>query len=362
MDTVLGTKDKRSKNDRLKNSSNSFCAGFAHKCTAVVLRMGKVEKGMLFQVICCQYVTTTYMILLSKIQDYVKNYKDDLEEFKRYKIWQGNKEFVEEHNRNNHGFTLTMNKFADRNTNDFEHIPYTPELYTLNKDIVEIFKYNNNTDIPNSIDWRTNGYVTKVKNEGQHCFSSWAFSVTGSVEGQHFRKTGHLVSLSEQNLIDCSKDNAGCIGGYEDRAFDYIVKNNGIETEASYPYKAKEDSCHFNQSLVGATITGYVNVTSKDECALQYAVATVGPITVTINGSRLGFQLYHSGVYYEPDCSDLGLDRSLLVVGYGNEDGQDYWLAKNSWGTHWGINGYIKMARNRDNNCGIATQPRYPTV
>ncbi len=88
----------------------------------------------------------------------------------------------------------------------------------------------------------------------------------------------------------------------------------------------------------------------------------IGPITATINGSRWNFQLYQSGVYYEPDCSDLGLDRSVLVVGYGSEKGQDYWLVKNSWGTHWGEEGYIKMARNRDNNCGIATQPRYPTV
>ncbi|XP_064393793.1 digestive cysteine proteinase 2-like [Halichondria panicea] len=228
-----------------------------------------------------------------------------------------------------------------------------------------MFTYDSSVELPNSVDWRTKGYVTRPcpsQNPGYATVSSWAFSVTGSIEGQHCRKTGILISLSEQNLIDCSKDNAGCIGGYEDRAFDFVVKNNGIDTKASYPYTAQEGVCHFNQSHVGANINGYVNITSKDENALQQAVATIGLITATINGSRLSFQLYHSGVYYEPDCSDLGLDRSVLVVGYGSEKGQDYWLVKNSWGTHWGEEGYIKMARNRDNNCGIATQPRYPTV
>lgn len=163
-----------------------------------------------------------------------------------------------------------MNEFADLESNEFVSMINSYKSVSSN---TAMFTYDSSVELPNAVDWRTKGYVTRVKNEGRHCFSSWAFSVTGSIEGQHFRKTGTLISLSEQNLIDCSKDNAGCIGGYEDRAFDFVVKSNGIDTEVSYPYTANEGVCRFNQSHVGADINGYVNITSKDDNALQQAVA-----------------------------------------------------------------------------------------
>ncbi|XP_038823289.1 cathepsin L.1 [Salvelinus namaycush] len=190
---------------------------------------------------------------------------------------------------------------------------------------------------------------------------------TGSLEGQHYRKTNKLVSLSEQQLVDCSGEfgNMGCMGGLMDQAFEYIksLAPGGLDTEDSYAYHAEDKKCHYKPDSLGATCTGYVDMTSGDESALQQAVATVGPVSVAIDAAHSSFQLYKSGVYDEPDCSSDQLDHGVLAVGYGtSDDGQDYWLVKNSWGLDWGDKGYITMSRNKHNQCGIATASSYPLV
>nr|AJF94917.1 cathepsin L8 [Nephilengys cruentata] len=220
-----------------------------------------------------------------------------------------------------------------------------------------------NVDLPSKVDWREKGLVTAVKDQGK-CGSCWAFSTTGSLEGQHMKKTGDLVSLSEQNLVDCVKDNEGCNGGWMDSAFEQIKRENGIDTEASYPYVGVQNSCLFNKLTVGATCAGYVDLPEGDEKVLKQAVTKIGPISVAINAGAESFHNYKSGIYYEPNCpNDVDdLTHAVLVIGYGTENDTDYWLVKNSWGSSWGMNGYIKMSRNRDNNCGIATKASYPLV
>ncbi|GFS28320.1 cathepsin L [Nephila pilipes] len=222
-----------------------------------------------------------------------------------------------------------------------------------------------NADFPDKIDWRQKGYVTAIKDQGI-CGSCWAFSATGALEGQMKKKNGQLVSLSEQNLVDCSKaeGNDGCNGGLMDLAFQYITNNQGIDTEASYPYTEQDHpQCYYKNSGFGATCTGFVDLPSKNEEALKKAVATVGPISIAINASGF-FSSYDSGIYDPEEC--LGdrnhLNHGVLLVGYGTENSKDYWLIKNCWGTTWGTNGYMKMRRNRGNLCGVATLASYPLV
>lgn len=298
---------------------------------------------------------------------YQKSYSTVDEEVKRFKIFVQHSENVEKHMAEEkldgrHGFEVAINKFADLSSEEFVKMfngykqrPKTGQNPT--------FLAPANVQLNQTVDWRKLGYVTGVKNQGQ-CGSCWSFSATGSLEGQHFKKTGKLVSLSEQNLVDCSgaEGNEGCDGGFMDWAFNYIQKNNGIDTEASYPYTAQDGTCHFNKANVGATVAGHTDIKSGDEKALQQAVGTVGPISVAIDASNWSFQLYSKGVYNEPACSSSQLDHGVLAVGYGTQGKKAYWLVKNSWGADWGLQGYILMSRDKNNQCGIATDASYPLV
>jgi len=297
-----------------------------------------------------------------------KRYGDAQEQVRR-DIWETNLKIVQDHNIQAdlgvHSYYLGMNKFADLTITEFVKMMngYNATLRGQRNQNRRVHTRNPNVPLPDTVDWRDKGYVTEIKDQGQ-CGSCWAFSSTGALEGQHFKATGKLVSLSEQNLVDCStkQGNMGCNGGLMDQAFDYIKENNGIDTEVSYPYEAKDDDCRFKAADVGATDTGYTDIKSKDESALQDAVANVGPISVAIDASHSSFQLYKSGIYNEIFCSQVRLDHGVLAVGYGTDSGKDYWLVKNSWGEGWGNKGYIQMSRNKRNQCGIATASSYPTV
>jgi len=299
-----------------------------------------------------------------------KSYKNIAEETHRFNIWKSNEDLIKSHNADAEkgikSFWLKMNKFGDLTPKEFASI-YNGFNATLKASVskpTNVFEYKPSLQVPDKIDWRTQGYVTDIKDQGQ-CGSCWAFSSTGSLEGQHFAKSGKLVSLSEQNLVDCStsQGNQGCNGGLMDQAFTYIKVNNGIDTEDSYPYTAEDGSCAFNAANVGATDSGFTDIKTKDEDALKQAVGTVGPVSVAIDASHASFQLYSHGIYHETFCSQTRLDHGVLAVGYDSEgSGKDFWIVKNSWGPGWGNKGFIQMSRNRDNNCGIATSASYPVV
>jgi len=277
----------------------------------------------------------------------------------RFSIFRSNLDFINSHDAEAAGFTVALNEFADQTLEEFSrwacgmNITKTPSVYASQV----------HSGAPASWDWRTKGAVTHVKNQGQ-CGSCWSFSATGSTEGAHFLKAGKLVSLSEQNLVDCSvpEGNEGCNGGLMDQAFEYVIKNKGLDTEASYPYTATgPNPCKFNRATVGADLGSYHDIPSGNEMALLDAVYKT-PVSVAIDASHASFQFYSGGVYNEPACSSTQLDHGVLAIGWGDYQGKAYWLVKNSWGSGWGLSGYIMMSRNANNQCGIATAASYPIV
>jgi len=307
--------------------------------------------------------------------DFMQKYKKTYEhsEFAlRYQTFKQNLEFIDAHNKATREFTVAMNEFGDLSAKEFAAIFNGAKLPKGVKfEPVKMPQRIAGVDVsalPKTVDWRKKGAVTGVKNQGQ-CGSCWSFSTTGTVEGQHFLAgQGTLVGLSEQNLVDCSTPEGceGCDGCWPTWAMKYIISNGGVDLEADYPYTAEDGTCHYKVADRGACIQKFEEIPAGNETALQVAVATVGPISVCIDASQSSFQFYESGVYYSYFCSSTELDHAVLAVGYGTDStiygAEDYWLVKNSWGTSWGDAGYIKMIRNWDNNCGIATAASYPVI
>jgi len=292
---------------------------------------------------------------------YGKSYTSD--EFQsRFSIFKQNMDYVRDWNAAESSTVLGLTYFADLTNEEYRSI-YLGTHFDGTERLKNALPFNLEAPLADTVNWVNKGAVTPIKNQGQ-CGSCWSFSTTGSTEGAHFLKTGNLVSLSEQNLMDCSKSygNNGCNGGLMDDAFKYIIANKGIDTESSYPYTAATKfDCKYKAADSASTLSNFKDVTSGSETALADA-AKITPISVAIDASHNSFQLYTSGVYYEPACSSTQLDHGVLVVGYGSDNGSDYWIVKNSWGTTWGMSGYIWMSRNKDNNCGIATMASYPIV
>lgn len=300
-------------------------------------------------------------------------YSSPKEEALRFDQWNKNKAFVDEHNllhaAGEKTFTVGMNKFADLSGEEFaeKYLSKVRDLKGPHPPMCTPSTIAANSTMRAAADWRTASppVVTPIKDQGQ-CGSCWAFSTVAGLEGQWALAGNPLTSLSEQNLVDCSQNwgNFGCGGGLMDQGFTYIHDNNGIDTEASYPYTAMDGKCVFNAANVGATLSDCKDVPQGDEGALANAINMIGPMSVAIDASHASFQLYTSGVYYEPECSSQFLDHGVTAVGYGTDAtaGMDYYIVKNSWGTSWGNQGYIEMARNKNNNCGIASASSYPIV
>lgn len=305
------------------------------------------------------------------VKTYNKRYANQEEADIRREIWEDNVAFIRSHNllfdMGHKTFTVGLNMYADWSFSEYRKylLGFKGNDNSQKSENLFFYPRERYESLPDTVDWRKKGYVTPVKNQGQ-CGSCWAFSSTGSLEGQHFKKSGQLVSLSEQNLVDCTKKygNGGCHGGWMNNAFTYVSDNKGLDTEQSYPYEAKDDNCRYNPDTSGATDSGHVDITKDDEQALKAAVATVGPIAVAIDASHRSFQLYKSGLYEEPACSNKSTDHAVLAVGYGHmpSDSKHYWLVKNSWSTTWGMEGYIMMARDKGNMCAIASYASYPRV
>jgi len=295
--------------------------------------------------------------------------------------WKNNDQIIEETNAKNLTYTLGHNAFSGMNSEEFaEHMHFG-----LNRDLIAsavgLRGFSETLDLvalPTSVDWRTKGAVTSVKNQKQ-CGSCWSFSTTGALEGIYAIKRGNLISFSEQQLVDCDYIRAGgtslgCNGGDMKSAMEWIGKNNGLCTESAYPYVSGETKtngpCQKTCAIVsGSDISTTVSVSANSDNAMMTALAQQ-PVSVAIEADQSSFQLYKSGVF--TGTCGTNLDHGVLLTGYGTMNGLDYYIMKNSWDVTWGSQGYMYMARGLDasgkpynggkGQCGVLMQGVYPVL
>ncbi|KAL6572109.1 Cysteine protease xcp2 [Orobanche minor] len=293
-------------------------------------------------------------------QKHGKKYESVKEKLHRFEIFKDNLKHIDERIKVVSNYWLGLNEFADMSHDEFKkmYLGFKPDHFIERNDQShKEFKYMNVEDLPESVDWRTRGAVSPVKNQGP-CGDCWAFSAVAAVEGINQIVKKKLIALSEQELVDCDTSfNKGCDGGLMNYAFTYIVVNGGLRKEEEYPYKAKNGTCKGNEDnseLV--TISGFDSIPAYDEQSLLKAVAHQ-PISVAIEASGKDFQFYEGGVF-DGECG-TDLDHGVTAVGYE----LDYITVKNSWGVNWGEEGYIRMKAKTGKpagTCGINMMASFP--
>jgi len=296
-------------------------------------------------------------------EKFAKKYENVQELETRFAVFRENFRNIITHNADrNQSFTMGVNQFTDLTPEEFKAQMIRGLKAPVGSFGCGTFS-NSASGAPSSIDWRTKGAVTTVKDQGQ-CGSCWTFSSTGAMEGAWAIAKGQLIDLAEQELVDCAGlkyGSMGCNGGQMEGAFKFIIEN-GQCAASSYPYTARDGTCHSCSAVAHATSCS--DVKPNDQLSLKAAVAKQ-PVAVAIEADTKYFQSYSGGVLTSASCG-TSLDHGVLAVGYGEENGQKYWLVKNSWGTSWGDQGYVKIGRSESTNdagiCGIAMDPSFPTV
>jgi cathepsin F len=299
--------------------------------------------------------------IFSKFQEFIvkhnKKYTTMEEYMERFKIFKNNYERVEAMQispERQSSFNLGITKFSDMTAQEFRKTYLNLKISV--KDIVKgksKLSFLELNDAPESHDWRDHGAVGPVKDQGS-CGSCWAFSSVANLEGLNYIKNKNFLQFSEQQLVDCDKVDEGCNGGLMENAFQYLKENGGIEISKDYPYKGYGQKCKFDKSKSALKVNGFHFAPSEDEEVIKQMLYTTGPLSVALNADVL--QYYNDGIidYDANDCDPQGLNHGVALVGYGTENGQDFWIVRNSWGKGWGENGYFRIARGKG-TCGINT-------
>lgn len=318
-------------------------------------------------------------------ETYSKVYDNETEELTRRQVWEKNLKYIEQHNSESekgiHSFAVSMNKYGDMTGDEFKAAYFNAirSKQSYKKSNRKVNKSYSTEQLPYSVDWRIKGFVSSVKDQGVLGDAS-DYAAVGSLESVYaIQVSKKLVELSVQNLHECSS------ASYPDQAFQYVHKNNGIDTAEGYKHRVtrdirctnvlpnnlknmflfkccKDGSCQFDSKFIGATCNGPVYVPKGDEQNLTASIAFVGPVAVGIDASQPSFMFYTSGIYSDKLCNQKSIDHVVVAVGYGSTASGDYYILKNSWGPDWGMNGYILLARNSNNMCGVATAAVYPSV
>ncbi|TDG51123.1 hypothetical protein AWZ03_002486 [Drosophila navojoa] len=270
-------------------------------------------------------------------------------------------------------YTLTINVFSDMTTKETSPLLGSKRTAIGEELIATHISFlpgrMQSKSLPESFDWREKGGVTPPGSQGP-CGSCWAFATISALEGHLFRRTGVLVPLSQQNLVDCADayGTEGCDGGFQDYGFEYI-RDHGVTLANKYPYEQSENMVCRQNETAGAPprdsivkVRDYASIPPGDQDLMMQIIATLGPLACSMNGSPVSFQQYKSGIYDDPECNNDEVNHSVTVVGYGSENGRDYWIVKNSYSQNWGEAGFFRLARNPSNFCGIASECSYPIL
>lgn len=297
-----------------------------------------------------------------EFQDYMrkfnKEYESEIEYQARFKVYRDNAAYIRVFNSLDRSWKLGINHFADMTNTEFKNLYLPSKFETVNSEEPEepgrVYSY------PSSVDWVKKGAVTSVKNQKQ-CGSCWSFSTVEGVEGAWALAGNILVSLSEQQLMDCSTSfgNQGCDGGLMTSGYEY-VKKFGLTSFNNYPYTARDGQCNTaREKLRVATISKYTVVAPNKDALLE--AASKQPVSVAVEANQLSWQFYFGGIV-RFDCGTR-LDHGVLVAGYNLDHSTPYWIVKNSWGSSWGESGYLKIEVSSGKGvCGINMSASYPTI
>jgi len=359
MDHLLLVDPKQSRKKKFTLVATSILGTLAFCMIAGYCVMQAQQPAHAFQAAFSENILTDLFGVWKKFHQ--KHYESKEEEARKFKIFVENYKKIVEFNTQGHTSSVALNQFADMTEEEFRglllsnfHRNQFQAGETVELDV---------TDIPDSIDWRQLGAVTPVKNQGQ-CGSCWAFAAVAGLEGLNQIKNGKLLSFSEQQLVDCATNCYGCDGA--ETLYDALIytANNGVELEESYPYTARDGTCKYDASKVVFKNSGHKEVTPKSVDQLKAAIAQQ-PVLVGVQASSLVFQFYSGGVI-STLCGN-NVDHAVTAVGYGPYNGKDAFIVKNSWGTSWGVSGYVYIStnptpNNGDGVCGILGMPVYPTA